>query len=133
MSGHEFPAETVADRRRRRHADCLAARPEPARHERVRLHRRPAGAGAVDSRPARCGGTRPEPARAGRPAGAGAGAPPGAGHAGADPDGARRTVFDGIAIEINEDHIVIDFNHPLAGEDLYFSGKIVKVEDAPKK
>lgn len=47
-----------------------------------------------------------------------------------DEDG---TVFDGIAIEINEDHIVIDFNHPLAGEDLYFSGKIVKVEDAPKK
>lgn len=47
-----------------------------------------------------------------------------------DEDG---TVFDGVAIEITEDMVVIDFNHPLAGEDLYFSGKIVKVENAPKK
>lgn len=47
-----------------------------------------------------------------------------------DEDG---TVFDGVAIEITEDFIVIDFNHPLAGEDLYFEGKIVKIEDAPKK
>ncbi len=45
-----------------------------------------------------------------------------------DEDG---NVFDGIAIEITDSMIVIDFNHPLAGEDLYFNGKIVKVEDAP--
>lgn len=46
-----------------------------------------------------------------------------------DEDG---TVFDGIAIEITNDVVTIDFNHPLAGEDLHFSGKILKVEDAPK-
>lgn len=39
-------------------------------------------------------------------------------------------VFDGVAIDITEDMVIIDFNHPLAGEDLYFEGKIVKVEDA---
>ena len=38
-------------------------------------------------------------------------------------------VFDGIAIEISEDKVIIDFNHPLAGEDLYFEGKIIKIED----
>ena len=45
-----------------------------------------------------------------------------------DEDG---TTFDGVAIEITEDFVVIDFNHPLAGEDLYFVGKIEKVEDIP--
>ncbi len=44
-----------------------------------------------------------------------------------DEDG---TVFDGIAIEITEDFVVIDFNHPLAGEELFFTGKILKVEKA---
>ncbi|HNQ67385.1 MAG TPA: FKBP-type peptidyl-prolyl cis-trans isomerase [Bacteroidales bacterium] len=43
-----------------------------------------------------------------------------------DEDG---TVFDGIAIEVTKESIVIDFNHPLAGEDLYFTGKVVKVEN----
>jgi FKBP-type peptidyl-prolyl cis-trans isomerase SlyD len=47
-----------------------------------------------------------------------------------DEDG---TVFDGVAIEVTEDMVVIDFNHPFAGEDLYFSGKIIKVENASKK
>ncbi len=40
------------------------------------------------------------------------------------------TVFDGVAIEITEDYVVIDFNHPLAGESLYFTGKVLKVEEA---
>ncbi|PLX05804.1 MAG: peptidylprolyl isomerase [Marinilabiliales bacterium] len=44
-----------------------------------------------------------------------------------DEDG---TVFDGIAIEITKEFVVIDFNHPLSGEDLYFTGKILKVEEA---
>ncbi|MDD3859807.1 MAG: FKBP-type peptidyl-prolyl cis-trans isomerase [Bacteroidales bacterium] len=43
-----------------------------------------------------------------------------------DEDG---TVFDGIAIEVTKENVVIDFNHPLAGEDLYFTGKIIKVEN----
>jgi FKBP-type peptidyl-prolyl cis-trans isomerase SlyD len=47
-----------------------------------------------------------------------------------DEDG---TVFDGTVYEITDDSIFIDFNHPLAGEDLYFTGKIIKVEDAPSK
>lgn len=38
--------------------------------------------------------------------------------------------FDGIAAEITKDSVVIDFNHPLAGEDLYFTGKIIDVIDA---
>ncbi len=38
--------------------------------------------------------------------------------------------FDGIAAEITKDSVVIDFNHPLAGEDLFFTGKIVDVKDA---
>ncbi len=42
-----------------------------------------------------------------------------------DEDG---NVFDGIAVEIKENSIVIDFNHPLAGEDLYFTGTVIKVE-----
>ncbi|HOZ30329.1 MAG TPA: FKBP-type peptidyl-prolyl cis-trans isomerase [Bacteroidales bacterium] len=46
-----------------------------------------------------------------------------------DEDG---TVFDGVAIEVTKDTVVIDFNHPLAGEDLYFTGKIIKVENAKK-
>ncbi len=40
-------------------------------------------------------------------------------------------VFDGIAIEITDDYVIIDFNHPLAGEDLYFTGKVIKVEEVP--
>ena len=40
------------------------------------------------------------------------------------------TVFDGIVMEITENALVIDFNHPLAGEDLYFTGKVLKVEEA---
>jgi FKBP-type peptidyl-prolyl cis-trans isomerase SlyD len=38
--------------------------------------------------------------------------------------------FDGILAEINKDNVVIDFNHPLAGEDLFFTGKIVDVKDS---
>ncbi len=38
--------------------------------------------------------------------------------------------FDGIAAEITKDSVVIDFNHPLAGEDLYFVGKIIDVKNA---
>lgn len=47
-----------------------------------------------------------------------------------DEDG---TVFDGITIDITDDFVIVDFNHPLAGEDLYFEGKILKVEDPSPK
>ncbi|MDA3819659.1 MAG: hypothetical protein PF590_04255, partial [Candidatus Delongbacteria bacterium] len=40
--------------------------------------------------------------------------------------------YDGIITEYNDDRIVIDFNHPLAGETLYFSGKVIDVRDSEK-
>jgi FKBP-type peptidyl-prolyl cis-trans isomerase SlyD len=38
--------------------------------------------------------------------------------------------YDGIITEYNDDRVVIDFNHPLAGETLFFSGKVLDVRDA---
>ncbi len=32
-------------------------------------------------------------------------------------------------IEIKDETVQVDFNHPLAGEDLYFSGSVTKVEE----
>ena len=37
--------------------------------------------------------------------------------------------FQGIVIEIKDDGIVMDFNHPLAGETLHFSGSILDVHE----
>ena len=39
------------------------------------------------------------------------------------------TVFDSTVVDITDDFVILDFNHPLAGEDLYFVGKILKVEE----
>lgn len=44
-----------------------------------------------------------------------------------DQDGNR---FDGLVAEILDDTVKMDFNHPMAGEDLYFTGKIIEVRDA---
>jgi FKBP-type peptidyl-prolyl cis-trans isomerase 2 len=38
-----------------------------------------------------------------------------------------------VVTEINEDHVVVDANHPLAGKDLSFDIEVVNVEDAPKE
>ncbi len=38
-------------------------------------------------------------------------------------------VFDGVAVDITDDFVIIDFNHPLVGEDLYFSGKVIEVKE----
>jgi len=35
--------------------------------------------------------------------------------------------YDGFITEMEEDRIVVDFNHPLAGETLYFKGKVLDV------
>jgi len=35
----------------------------------------------------------------------------------------------GIVLEVSETNIKMDFNHPLAGEDLHFKGKIIEVRD----
>ena len=37
--------------------------------------------------------------------------------------------FEGIVIEIKDDVVVMDFNHPLAGETLHFSGSILDVHE----
>lgn len=36
----------------------------------------------------------------------------------------------GSVLEVNEEVVVMDFNHPLAGETLHFSGKVIEVHDA---
>ncbi|QZT36983.1 FKBP-type peptidyl-prolyl cis-trans isomerase [Halosquirtibacter xylanolyticus] len=41
-------------------------------------------------------------------------------------DGRRMT---GIVLEVSEETVKMDFNHPLAGEELFFQGKIVSVEE----
>ncbi|MDA3911101.1 MAG: FKBP-type peptidyl-prolyl cis-trans isomerase [Bacteroidales bacterium] len=37
--------------------------------------------------------------------------------------------YDGFITEIEEDRVVVDFNHPLAGETLYFAGKVLEVSE----
>lgn len=41
--------------------------------------------------------------------------------------------LNGNIIEITEDKIVMDFNHPLAGQNLHFSGEIIEVRDASEE
>ena len=36
----------------------------------------------------------------------------------------------GKIVSVNDDAVVMDFNHPMAGKDLYFTGKVVAVRDA---
>ena len=38
--------------------------------------------------------------------------------------------LNGIVAEVKTDTVVMDFNHPLAGDDLYFSGAVVDVREA---
>lgn len=38
--------------------------------------------------------------------------------------------LNGLVLEINEEIIKMDFNHPLAGEDLFFAGKVMAVRQA---
>jgi FKBP-type peptidyl-prolyl cis-trans isomerase SlyD len=47
-----------------------------------------------------------------------------------DTQGNRMT---GIVLEVFEDKVKMDFNHPLAGEDLYFSGTVLEVRDATEE
>jgi FKBP-type peptidyl-prolyl cis-trans isomerase SlyD len=44
-----------------------------------------------------------------------------------DSDGNR---LNGVIEEVKTDTVIVDFNHPLAGDDLYFSGTVVDVRDA---
>lgn len=41
--------------------------------------------------------------------------------------------MQGLVLEIADEHIKVDFNHPMAGMDLYFSGRIMEVREATKE
>lgn len=41
--------------------------------------------------------------------------------------------LNGVVLAVNEDTVKMDFNHPLAGEDLFFSGNILEVRNASEK
>jgi len=43
--------------------------------------------------------------------------------------------FDAMVLEVDENQniITLDFNHPLAGEELHFIGKIISVRDATQE
>jgi FKBP-type peptidyl-prolyl cis-trans isomerase SlyD len=38
--------------------------------------------------------------------------------------------LNGLVLEVNEETVKMDFNHPLAGEDLFFTGTVVGVREA---
>lgn len=38
--------------------------------------------------------------------------------------------LNGMVLEITDEHVKMDFNHPLAGDDLYFAGAITEVREA---
>lgn len=38
--------------------------------------------------------------------------------------------MNGLVLEVGEEVVKMDFNHPLAGEDLHFTGKVVGVREA---
>ncbi|MFP4556279.1 MAG: peptidylprolyl isomerase [Bacteroidales bacterium] len=39
----------------------------------------------------------------------------------------------GLILDVKEDHVLMDFNHPLAGKDLSFTGKVEDVREATEK
>lgn len=41
--------------------------------------------------------------------------------------------MEGIVIAVEEEIVKMDFNHPLAGEDLYFTGEVIDVRDATEE
>jgi FKBP-type peptidyl-prolyl cis-trans isomerase SlyD len=38
--------------------------------------------------------------------------------------------LNGLVREVNDEVVTMDFNHPLAGEDLFFAGKVMAVREA---
>jgi len=41
--------------------------------------------------------------------------------------------LQGLVLDVLEETVKMNFNHPLAGRDLYFSGKVIEVRDATEK
>ena len=38
--------------------------------------------------------------------------------------------LDGIVLEVGDEKVKMDFNHPLAGDDLFFKGEVIEVREA---
>lgn len=41
--------------------------------------------------------------------------------------------LNGLVLEVNDEIVKMDFNHPLAGEDLFFAGKVLSVRVASEE
>lgn len=41
--------------------------------------------------------------------------------------------MNGRIIEITKEAVILDFNHPLAGQNMHFSGKVLAIRDATKE
>lgn len=41
--------------------------------------------------------------------------------------------LNGLVLEVGDEIVKMDFNHPLAGEDLYFAGKVLEVREASEE
>jgi FKBP-type peptidyl-prolyl cis-trans isomerase SlyD len=39
-------------------------------------------------------------------------------------------MMQGLIVKVNPDTVEVDFNHPMAGIDLYFTGHVAGVRDA---
>jgi FKBP-type peptidyl-prolyl cis-trans isomerase SlyD len=38
--------------------------------------------------------------------------------------------FNGLVQEVSDNHVIMDFNHPLADKDLHFIGEVLEIRDA---
>ena len=41
--------------------------------------------------------------------------------------------FNGVIVEVKDETVIMDFNHPLSGDDLHFTGNIIEVREATKE
>ena len=41
--------------------------------------------------------------------------------------------FTGTVVSVTDESVKLDFNHPLADEDLYFTGKVIEIRDATQQ
>lgn len=41
--------------------------------------------------------------------------------------------FNGVVVEVGDENVKMDFNHPLAGDNLFFKGSILEIREATKE